>query len=207
FEVRNVTTGEKENILILDQNADGEWGAGEPIYLVEGTTVEDFRPVFWMITLSEPTDPAVTPEGPESGDVATLRTFKPMSTSDIFVISTTAAGLDDETLTDAVLADIAVVPNPYVVASDFEQPALYTGGQREQRLQFINLPRECKIRIFDLRGRLVDVIDHDSAIDDGSEFWDLRTAADGQVVAYGVYVYHVEAPGIGEHIDRFAIIR
>jgi hypothetical protein len=26
-------------------------------------------------------------------------------------------------------------------------------------------------------------------------------------IAYGVYIFHVDAPGIGEKIDRFAIIK
>jgi hypothetical protein len=26
-------------------------------------------------------------------------------------------------------------------------------------------------------------------------------------IAYGIYVYHVEAPGIGEKIGRFAVIK
>ena len=43
-------------------------------------------------------------------------------------------------------------------------------------------------------------------MDDGSELWDLKTT-DDKVVAYGVYVYHVDAPDIGETVGRFAIIR
>jgi hypothetical protein len=30
---------------------------------------------------------------------------------------------------------------------------------------------------------------------------------DGMDVAFGVYVYHVDAPGIGEHIGKFALIK
>jgi len=26
-------------------------------------------------------------------------------------------------------------------------------------------------------------------------------------IAYGIYLYHVDAPGVGEHIDKFAVIK
>ena len=30
---------------------------------------------------------------------------------------------------------------------------------------------------------------------------------DGMNVAYGVYLFHVDAPGVGEHVGRFAVIK
>jgi len=30
---------------------------------------------------------------------------------------------------------------------------------------------------------------------------------DNMEIAYGLYIYHVDAPGIGEHIDRFIVIK
>ena len=46
----------------------------------------------------------------------------------------------------------------------------------------------------------------DSAVDDGQEPWDL-VSRDGMNVAYGVYLFHVDAPGVGESIGRFALIK
>ena len=46
----------------------------------------------------------------------------------------------------------------------------------------------------------------DSGPADGSLTWDLVTD-DGMDLAYGLYVYHVDAPGIGEHIGKFAVIK
>jgi hypothetical protein len=40
---------------------------------------------------------------------------------------------------------------------------------------------------------------------DGAETWDLTTN-EGLEVAFGVYVFHVEAPGVGSKIGTFAII-
>ena len=45
-----------------------------------------------------------------------------------------------------------------------------------------------------------------AAITDGAEWWDLRTE-EQQDVAFGVYVFHVEAPGIGEHVGKFALVK
>ena len=207
FEVWNVVKNRKENILVIDQDGDGAWSSGEPIYVVAGHTLENFRPVHWMITLSEPADPAVTPVAPTSGDVAFLATFKPFAAGDTYTITTTAAFVE-ATLDEPVLDRVAVVPNPYVVNASVEQQSQFTGGRFEHRLQFIHLPQRCTIRIFDTRGRLIDIIEHDAAIENGTAFWDLLTrGSTTDVVAYGIYIYHIEAPGIGEKIGRFAVIR
>ncbi len=55
-------------------------------------------------------------------------------------------------------------------------------------------------------GELVDIIHHSSAINNGTAEWDLLTK-ENLSTAYGVYVYHVDAPGIGEHIGKFAVIK
>ena len=40
----------------------------------------------------------------------------------------------------------------------------------------------------------------------GTLEWDLESS-DNLTVAYGVYLFHVEAPGIGEKTGTFAIIK
>ena len=57
-----------------------------------------------------------------------------------------------------------------------------------------------------MNGILVQEIEHDSPVEKGREPWDMRTK-DGLEVSFGVYIYHVDAPGIGEKIGRFAIIK
>jgi hypothetical protein len=57
-----------------------------------------------------------------------------------------------------------------------------------------------------MSGKLVQTIEHNSTISDGQEAWNL-VSKDGMDIAYGIYVYHVDAPGIGEKIGRFAIIK
>jgi hypothetical protein len=68
------------------------------------------------------------------------------------------------------------------------------------------LPNKCTIRIFTVNGELVKQIEHESNMIDGSEDWDLLTK-DRLSVSYGVYIFHVDAPGIGTKVGKFAIIK
>ena len=62
------------------------------------------------------------------------------------------------------------------------------------------------LRIYTLSGKHVKTIEHDSHYADGQESWNL-VSKDGMDIAYGVYVFHVDAPGVGEKIDKFAVIK
>ena len=53
---------------------------------------------------------------------------------------------------------------------------------------------------------LVDAIEHYGTIDDGQEAWNMLNK-NGQEIAFGIYIYHVEAPEIGEKIGKFAVIK
>lgn len=104
------------------------------------------------------------------------------------------------------LDDIAVVPNPYIATSLFDSPVNPNamGTYSGRRIMFINLPPKCSIRIYTVTGELVQTIEHDA--NSGDESWDLLNY-DGLNVASGTYLYHVEAPGVGEKIGRLSIIK
>jgi hypothetical protein len=53
-------------------------------------------------------------------------------------------------------------------------------------------------------GELVDTIEKN----DPSSYaaWDLLSF-EAQEIAYGVYIYHIDAPGIGTKVGRFAVIK
>jgi hypothetical protein len=70
-------------------------------------------------------------------------------------------------------------------------------------VRFTNLPKVATIRIFNLASDLVRVIDKDddlTTID-----WDLRNK-NNLPVASGMYIIHIEMPGIGEKILKVAVI-
>jgi hypothetical protein len=126
---------------------------------------------------------------------------------DVFQFETKSALIDpDQAKVD--MNNIAVVPNPYIATAAWEGWTLSSinFGRGERKVYFIHLPRKATIRIYTLSGNLVDTIEHDSDLDDGSEPWDL-VSQDGMDIAYGVYIFHVDAPGIGEKIGKFAMIK
>ena len=79
-------------------------------------------------------------------------------------------------------------------------------GRGDRRVDFVNLPNECTVKIFTTSGRFVRELNHFSETSDARMPWDLRTK-DGLEVAPGIYFFVVEAPGIGQSVGRFAIIK
>jgi len=151
-------------------------------------------------------------ENPTEGDVATIITRKPFLASDVFEFETYAptASVDQA---DSLLARIRVVPNPYVATNRFEQLNAFSTGRGDRAIRFINLPPDCTLRIFNVSGRLIRTLhlnegvnDATSALMNGTIRWDLQSS-DALTVSYGVYLYHVEAPTLGETSGTFAIIK
>ena len=142
---------------------------------------------------------------PTAGDTVHIFMVKPFLMTDEFTFITRATHIDEETA-ESELENITVVPNPYKVAVAWEPRNPYTTGRGPRALHFRHLPSRCTIRIFTVSGELVKVIEHQDPISDGTAIWDLLTK-DNLDVSYGIYIYHVEAPGIGEHIGKFAIIK
>jgi hypothetical protein len=144
-------------------------------------------------------------EIPTPGDHFLLTTSKPFDRDD--VLRFTVSG--NEMLANvpaSALDDIYVVPDPYIAVNPLESRSRLLSGRGERRIDFRNLPPRCTIRIFTVSGRLVTRIEHEAPNDQSIATWNLQSD-DGLDVSYGVYLYHVEAPGIGEKIGRFAIIK
>jgi hypothetical protein len=94
------------------------------------------------------------------------------------------------------LDDVKVVPNPYYGHSNYElDPYIRV-------LKFINLPKECNIRIFNLGGDHVRTLEKDDTCTE--LIWDLETKH-GIPVASGIYIWYIDAPGIGTNFGKFAV--
>ena len=103
--------------------------------------------------------------------------------------------------------EISVVPNPYLSTAIWEPRNNLESGRAQRRIDFINIPAFSKIRIYTVRGDLVDVIYQDGSYTDGSVSWDLLSR-DDLPIAYGVYIYHVSGPNLKEdYIGKFAVIK
>ena len=102
----------------------------------------------------------------------------------------------------STLDSVRVVPNPYDIRNRLYQ---YGVDSQFDQIVFYGLPtRECKLRIFTERGDLIWEKDHNNG--SGNEIWNSMTSSQ-QVVVSGVYILHVEAPGLGSVIRKFVIIR
>lgn len=203
FKIQNITEDRQVDFWFWDADGSGALSVGDSLSILEpleGTNFPRFTHNVWF----------AQPFGqigrlPEPGDEFLITTSKPFITGDYFEFSTKSAGVDLATAQDQ-LADVKVVPNPYVVAASWEKRTLFGAGRGDRKIDFIHLPQKCTIRIFTMSGRLVKILDVDNPITDGATSWDL-VSDDGIEIAYGVYIYHIDAPGIGKSIGKFAIIK
>ncbi|NOZ62892.1 MAG: hypothetical protein GXO74_14625 [Calditrichaeota bacterium] len=209
FEIWNVTLGTQAdigNFKAADTDTTPEmkstWTSGDVLQLRE--TIDGKVKMTWQIILSAPSDTTVTEVPPQQGDIAKVFTLKPLTSQDLFTLTTkaaTTAGADEKSLDQ-----IRVVPNPYAVTSSYENAQ--TPWVRE--IQFHNLPERCEIRIFTVSGDLVQILHHEPGSDGyrgpAVEAWNLWTYND-QEVAFGIFFYYVKADGVGEKMGKFAIIK
>ncbi|MFA6468544.1 MAG: hypothetical protein WCW35_06580 [Bacteroidota bacterium] len=135
------------------------------------------------------------------GDKFNIVTNHLITSTDTLLLKTikqSAAALTEKGL------EITAVPNPYVVSSYFETNKF--GVQKE--IQFHHLPPECTIRIFNVAGDLVQTIAHNDATARQATIasWNLQSY-NGQEVSYGIYIYHVDVPGVGEYVGKLALIK
>jgi hypothetical protein len=134
-----------------------------------------------------------------------IRLRKPFLSTDRFRFVASAGKIDNEKA-KSDLDNIKVVPNPYVASARWEVKNPFDSGRGPRSLHFTHLPAKCTIRIFTVSGELVKTIEHEEPFNDGTADWDMLTR-DNLGISYGVYIYHVDAPGIGEKIGKFAVIK
>jgi hypothetical protein len=139
------------------------------------------------------------------GDTYELRLIRPFSSDDVFVFSTSGSRVDPARAQAEFSQKPYVVPNPYLGAAGFEPERFAVLGRGERRIEFRALPRSSTVRIYTVRGDLVQTLRHDGS-DNGYVAWNLRTK-DNLDVAPGLYIFHVDAPGVGTHTGKFAVVK
>ncbi|HLP16895.1 MAG TPA: hypothetical protein VK470_11585 [Bacteroidota bacterium] len=203
FTITNTTFGYKNKFLIKDNDGDNTLSSGDEIKILETSDNWATFSLPWKIQYFTPR--FGTPRLPAAGDKFVIRTSKPFYSADNFTFKTKASTTDLPTTQNA-LAKIAVVPNPYIGAASWEPKSIYQSGRGERKIDFVHLPAKCTIRIYTVNGGLVKTLIKDSAPANGSLSWNLVTD-DGTDVAYGLYIYHVDAGEAGTHIGKFALIK
>jgi hypothetical protein len=161
----------------------------------------------WRVSFNRSTVAPAQRVRPQVGDKFLLRFLTPFRQGDRFQMQTTASSFDP-TRAKTDLDQIRVVPNPYMARSDYEQqlPLGVSQGRGDRRLRFTNIPRGATIRIYTVRGDLVQTLTQTESAVEGNVFWNLRSR-ENLDVAYGLYLYHVDAPGVGTKTGKFLIIK
>lgn len=144
---------------------------------------------------------------PAEGDTLVLKFQKPFTSRDKFVYRSKSTQVD-LAAANTSMNKVRAVPNPYVVSNMFEKALPSTErGRGERVIDFINLPPNSKISIYNSAGELIRIIYQNGNYQSGSTTWDLRSK-EGLDVAFGVYFYVVEAPGIKDKkFGKLAIIK
>ncbi len=210
--VKNLTEDiDHFQFIFRDNNEDSTFNAGDAIFFVVGDSAGKPATTFsnawksWSVTFIKDTAIAESEQRiPQPGDIFRVYTKRPFRSGEYYEFIITAPSFSQDKA-ESDLDRIAVVPNPYVGAASWEAQTSSV-GRGERKIQFINLPKDCTIRIYTISGRLVQTIEHNSTLDDGQEAWNL-ISRDGMDVAFGIYVYHVDAKGVGSKISKFAIIK
>ena len=174
-------------IYTSDYNA-----APQPVYMVDwldpnvGGGTMDILYGFWPNSTSAPV---------VAGDKVVFAISK-RSPNDFYTFSTSAPNRSNTSMAKSDLNQVLAVPNPYFAHSAYEL------DQFNRVVKFTHLPAQCTIRLFNLAGDLVRTIQKNDATSMAT--WDLQTDH-GLPVGSGIYVYHVEAPGVGHKIGKLAV--
>ncbi len=211
FTIHDVSRNTKIGVIfLLDAGKQDTLDDGDKILILKDTLASPaLSKVEWQINFYRPSDLSKTPISPGKGDVFEFSSTIPFNSTlqDIYTIYPTATSINTQGVTASSLDQIRVVPDPYMSASRFEIKTPFRTGRGERVIKFIHLPLACTIRIYTSAGEHVATVTHNGDFKNGSEeSWNLLNK-DGLDIAPGLYVYHVDAPGIGEKVGRFAIIK
>jgi len=186
-------------------NADGNRESDWIVFMDYEDENGDAAPSWSFYLNLHPNDEELIYSEPQPSDTAYIFIEKPFLQEDIYEFTTLASYIDQQKASSD-MDKIKVVPNPYYATNSFEGLNTFTSGRGPREIQFRYLPQDCIIRIYTISGDLVKEIHHTSSIDYGTGKWDLLTK-DNLTASYGVYIYHIEAKGIGERIGKLAIVK
>lgn len=169
FSVTARSDGQKRKVVFDDDNADGQLGDDDILYILEPNADGELVPA-WDLAFST-SDSTVLPE---PGDTFLFVPHRKLSSADVFAF-TAALGvaMEDETTQDAA-GLLSAYPNPFLdhatIQYRLRHPALVT------------------IEIYDLLGRRVAMLLHDQQTPGNHEIQWYGTDSNGNRIASGVHV-------------------
>ncbi len=218
FRIKRIDTGERVDFRIIQRDVrfrNQRWDYLEQIEILDPRPEASVNAGLYRLTFDVPKDTVFNASGDidtviaslpvytGEGDVFLISSDKPFNNDDAFSFTTKALEFPTEDQSD-LLDNVYVVPNPYVAYSYAETAGPGTGIRDHRQLEFRNLPEKCTIRIYTLTGELIRKIDKNNP--QSTATWNLLSS-ESQKIAYGIYIYHVDAPGIGTKIGRIGIIK
>ena len=190
FNVYNnvLTSGPREWLFIFDV----DYSTTQSAELSKNIATNDL-PVMYMATWNRRGNVAFS-----DADELVIYANHPNTVNDVFEITAPSAPAYSVETAKSDLELVNAVPNPYFGASPLEKEIT------EAFITFTRLPKECTIRIFTVAGDLIRTLKKN----DDSPYlrWDLRNEA-GVPVASGIYIVHVEAPGIGSKVLKVVVFQ
>ncbi|HYR51977.1 MAG TPA: hypothetical protein VET83_05115 [Candidatus Dormibacteraeota bacterium] len=207
----------KMSIMIRDRDGNGKYSYGDAVYIRlipyasvawgtpgDSTTAygNEDQPLgrFTIYTAAGASGPITYPL---PGGRFRVRGGR-LCAGDTFEFRTVPAGAAPGTIVGNDINKVRAVPNPYYAHSQYELT------QFDRVMKFTNIPasRNVTLRIFNLAGDLVRTIRRSASSGDDMTraeiLWDLNT--DNRLpVGSGIYIYRIEAEGVGAKTDRIAV--
>ncbi len=114
----------------------------------------------------------------------------------MFKFSTKGKGMlvQRQGVAESALDNINIVPNPYYAYDSYELK------QTQKLVKVTNLPENCTVSIYNIGGGLVRKFEKSSPL--SYLDWDLKNEY-GIEIASGVYIIHVNVPGVGEKVLKW----
>ena len=131
------------------------------------------------------------------GQVLRFTPYLANTPEDLFRFEVLGALFEAEQQKEEDVARINVFPNPYYGVNEAET------SPYSHFVTFSHLPQRATVRLYDLAGNLVRVLEKDDP--DPYLRWDLNNH-NGLPVASGIYLVHVEMPDVGENRILRAVI-
>jgi hypothetical protein len=139
---------------------------------------------------------AIKGELPAPGTIIKVRTWKPLTSQDIFTIEFTAPKLNSQ-LGKQNINNISAFPNPYYGANSVNM-------NYPPYVRFTDLPENVTIRIYSLAGVYITKLQNFS---EGEYLdWNLRNN-NGEFVGSGIYLAYIELPDIGTRVMKIAVVQ
>ena len=205
FSVFDLSNQRNVPYLFTDNGGDGLIRGSDIIYFYEKDSNEEYH-YTWNVSFYDIDTQSPVQYNYGNGDSLFISVTKPFSHRDTLYFQSIQPFVDND-LASNELANIRVVPNPYIAATKFESPLPpgVTSGRGERKIEFQNLPSDALIKIFTSRGQHVKTLYHEGDIHSGTVSWDLKTK-ENLDIAYGVYFYIVQSD-FGSKKGKLAIIK